>query len=164
MSSKAEAFARLAKSKFRSRFRLDDADCAYIARVGMETVRRHAEDFVRTKLAPAEPGKDGRQTPMRGHPVFKAMHGSAMCCRGCMEKWWKVPRHRPLSPDQQRKAVDFLMEWIARRNMNIGGISEGNIGGTDPSGGVARQTQCGKNGTGVCVNSGSLKAETGSAS
>ena len=115
MSSKAEAFARLSKSKFRSRFKLDGTDRAYIVRVGMETIRRHAEDFVRTKLAPAEPEKDGRQTPMRGHPVFKAMHGSAMCCRGCMEKWWKVPRHHPLSPAQRRKAVDFLMEWIARQ-------------------------------------------------
>ena len=112
MSSKAEAFERLGKSKFRSRFGLTAADRAYIDRVGIGTVRRHAEDFVRTKLAPAEPEKDGRQTPMRGHPVFKAMHGSAMCCRGCMEKWWKVPRHRPLSSVQQRKAVDFLMEWI----------------------------------------------------
>ena len=112
--TKAEAFGRLAKSKFRSRFRLTAADFAYIERVGLETVRRHAEDFVRMKLAPAEPEKDGRQTPMRGHPVFKAMHGSAMCCRSCREKWWKVPRHRPLSAAQRRKAVDFLMAWIAR--------------------------------------------------
>ena len=115
MSSKAEAFARLAKSKFRSRFKLDDTDRAYIARVGLETIRRHAEDFVRTKLAPAEPEKDGRQTPMRGHPVFKAMHGSAMCCRGCMEKWWKVKRGAPLSDVQKAKAVDFLMAWVERR-------------------------------------------------
>lgn len=115
MSTKAEAFSRLGKSKFRSRFKLTAADSAYIDRVGMETVRRHAEDFVRTKLAPAEPERDGRQTPMRGHPVFKAMRGSAMCCRGCMEKWWKVSRHRPLSPVQQRKIVDFLLEWIRRQ-------------------------------------------------
>ena len=115
MSSKSEAFARLARSKFRSRFRLTAADRAYVERVGMETVRRHAEDFVRQKLAPAEPEKDGRQTPMRGHPVFKAMHGSAMCCRGCVEKWWKVRRGVPLSPVQQRKAVNFLMEWISRQ-------------------------------------------------
>ena len=62
-----------------------------------------------------EPEKDGRQTPMRGHPAFKAMHGSAMCCRGCMEKWWKVRKGRPLSAAQQRKAVDFLMAWIERK-------------------------------------------------
>ena len=124
LSSKAEAFARLGKSKFRSRFRLTAADRAYIERLGRDTIRRHAEDFVRTKLAPAEPEKDGRQTPMRGHPVFKAMHGSAMCCRSCMEKWWKVPRHRPLSPVQQRKAVDFLMEWIARQYDTIAAKEE----------------------------------------
>ena len=109
-----EAFARLAKSKFRSRFKLTAEDRAYIDRVGLETIRRHAEDFVRLKLAAAEPEKDGRQTPMRGHPVFKAMHGSAMCCRGCMEKWWKVSRRRALSAVQQRKAVDFLMAWIEK--------------------------------------------------
>ena len=113
--TKDEAFARLGKSKFRSRFKLTAKDRAYIDRVGLATIRRHAEDFVRQKLAPAEPEKDGRQTPMRGHPVFKAMHGSAMCCRGCMEKWWKVPRGRPLSAAQQRKAVEFLMAWIERR-------------------------------------------------
>ena len=113
--TKDEAFARLGKSAFRSRFKLTAADRAFVERVGLETIRRHAEDFVRMKLAPAEPEKDGRQTPMRGHPVFKAKHGSAMCCRGCMEKWWKVPRHRPLSATQQRKAVGFLMEWIDRR-------------------------------------------------
>ena len=112
--TKAEAFARLGKSKFRSRFSLTAADRTYVERVGIETIRRHAVDFVRMKLAPAEPEKDGRQTPMRGHPVFKAMHGSAMCCRGCMEKWWKVPRGRPLSAAQQRKAVDFLLLWIER--------------------------------------------------
>ena len=76
---------------------------------------RHAEDFVREKLAPAEPRNDGRQTPMRGHPVFKAMHGSAMCCRGCMEKWWKVRRGARLTEVQQLKAVEFLMAWIAKK-------------------------------------------------
>ena len=51
---------------------------------------------------------------MRGHPVFKAMHGSAMCCRGCMEKWWKVRRGVRLTEVQQLKAVEFLMAWIAK--------------------------------------------------
>lgn len=112
--TKDEAFARLAKSKFRSRFKLTAEDLAFIERVGLETIRRHAEDFVREKLAPAEPKNDGRQTPMRGHPIFKAMHGSAMCCRGCMEKWWKVKKGVSLTDAQKTKAVDFLMAWIAR--------------------------------------------------
>ena len=114
--TKEEAFDRLAKSKFRSRFKLTAEDRAYVERVGLATIRRHAEDFVAKRLAPAVPENDGRQTPMRGHPVFKAMHASAMCCRGCMEKWWKVRRGIPLTEGQRRKAVDFLMEWI-RRNL-----------------------------------------------
>ena len=113
--TKDEAFAKLARSKFRSRFKLATDDLAYIERVGLETICRHAEDFVREKLGPAEPVNDGKQTPMRGHPIFKAMHGSAMCCRGGMEKWWHVKRGVPLTDAQKTKAVDFLMAWVERR-------------------------------------------------
>ena len=111
-----EGFARLARSKFRSRFKLDADDFAYIERVGIATIERHAADFVAKKLAAAEPVNDGRQTPMRGHPAFKAMHATACCCRGCMEKWWRVRRHQPLSEEQQRKTVGFIMAGI-RKNM-----------------------------------------------
>ena len=110
-----EAFRKLARSKFRSRFGLSDADRRYIAAKGMATIRRHAEDFIRTRLAPANPANDGRQTPMRGHPVFKAQHATATCCRGCLEKWWKIPKGTCIPPERQSRIVDFLMEWIARQ-------------------------------------------------
>lgn len=108
------AFERLAKSKFRSRFHLSVADKKYIAEKGIDTIRSHAEDFVRKKLAPAHPLNDGKQTPMRGHPVFKAQHGCACCCRGCMAKWWNVPKGIEIPPERQSRIVDFLMEWIRR--------------------------------------------------
>jgi len=114
-----EAFARLRKSKFRSRFKLSEADRRYIADKGLDLVRRHAEDFVRQKLAPARPTNDGRQTPMRGHPVFKAQHATATCCRGCMNKWWKVPMGVALSPARQQKAVNLVMEWIRRQLASV---------------------------------------------
>ena len=110
----AAAFARLARSKFRARFHLAADDLHYIAEKGLETIRRHAADFVRTRLAPAQPPNDGRQTPMRGHPVFKAQHATATCCRGCLEKWWKVPRGTAIPPARQARIVDFLMAWIDR--------------------------------------------------
>ena len=109
-----EGFARLARSKFRSRFKLDADDLAYIERAGMTTIERHAADFVAKKLAAAEPVNDGKQTPMRGHPAFKAMHATACCCRGCMEKWWRVRQHQPLSEEQQRKTVCLIMAWIQK--------------------------------------------------
>lgn len=108
------AFARLAKSKFRSRFHLAESDRAYIESKGMETIRRHCEDFIRARLAPANPPNDGKQTPMRGHPVFVAQHACACCCRNCLAKWWKVPRGVSISHDRQMAIVDFLMTWIGR--------------------------------------------------
>ena len=62
-------FARLAQSDFRSRFRLGSEEVACIERRGMAVIRRHAEDFVRRRLAPAFIPNDGRQTPM-GAPRF----------------------------------------------------------------------------------------------
>ena len=113
MSAEA-AFRKLARSKFRSRFHLSDADRRYIAEKGLDIIRCHAEDFVRTRLAPATPPNDGRQTPMRGHPVFVAQHATATCCRGCLEKWWKVPKGSAIPPERQARLVDFLMAWIVR--------------------------------------------------
>ena len=115
MQTKEDAFARLNKSKFRSSFYLTAADKAYVEEKGMETIRRHAEDFVRQKLAPAVPANDGKQTPMRGHPVFKAMHATACCCRGCLNKWYRVPLGIPLSEDLQTRIVSFLIAWIERQ-------------------------------------------------
>lgn len=110
-----EALDKLQSSKFRSGFRLTGEEIAYVCEKGEETIRRHAADFVRQKLAPAEPRNDGKQTPMRGHPVFKAMHACACCCRSCLYKWYRVPRGRELTADQQERIVKLLMAWIERQ-------------------------------------------------
>lgn len=107
-----EAFRKLARSPFRSRFHLSDADKDYARKVGLDTLRAHAEDFVASRLAPADIPNDGKQTPMRGHPVFLAQHACACCCRDCLYKWYRVPKGVPLSPEQQKKIVTLLMSWI----------------------------------------------------
>ena len=108
-------FARLAQSDFRSRFRLGSEEVACIERRGMAVIRRHAEDFVRRRLAPAFIPNDGRQTPMRGHPVFIAQHATACCCRGCLAKWHAIPAGRELTAREQRYVVEVLMAWIGSR-------------------------------------------------
>lgn len=114
MQSIDNALEKLSKSKFRSSFHLKAKDIAYIDEKGMDTVRRHAEDFVEKKLAPAYPENDGKQTPMKNHPVFIAQHACACCCRGCLEKWYKVPKGRELTKAQQEKIVNLLMVWIKK--------------------------------------------------
>ncbi|PNH17933.1 AAA family ATPase [Lachnospiraceae bacterium] len=108
-------FERLSQSKFRSSFSLKANDRAYIRDKGLAVVQSHAADFVAQRLAPAEPKNDGKQTPMRGHPVFVAQHATATCCRGCLEKWHGIPKGVELSQEQQEYIVRVLMEWIRRQ-------------------------------------------------
>ncbi len=107
-----QTLVRLKGSKFRASFRLDEKDRAYVADKGMDTIERHCRDFIAARLAPSYPANDGKQTPMRGHPVFKAQHACACCCRGCLEKWYRVPKGRALTEDEQDRIVRLLMAWI----------------------------------------------------
>ncbi len=84
-------FARLARSTFRSRFRLGMKERQYCLDKGPEVIDQHAADFIRQRLASAAPANDGKQTPMRGHPVFIAQHATATCCRGCLENGTPFP-------------------------------------------------------------------------
>ncbi len=110
-----QAIERLEGSKFRSGFYLSKKDKEYVREKGADTIRAHAEDFIRKRLAPAVIPNDGRQTPTSGHPVFKAQHACACCCRGCLEKWYKVPQGRALTEIQQQKIVSLLMAWIEKQ-------------------------------------------------
>lgn len=115
MQTIEQAFEKLSKSKFRRKFQLKEADFQYIERTGMETVRRHAAEFVKERLSPAYPKNDGKQTPMKGHPVFIAQHATACCCRGCLNKWYGVKMGQPLSERQQQKIVNLLIAWIQKQ-------------------------------------------------
>lgn len=115
MATIEQTFARLQKSAFRSRFHLTEKDRQYIEKKGIVVIQRHAADFVRTRLAPADIPNDGKQTPMRGHPVFIAQHACACCCRGCLNEWYHVPQGRELTENEQERIVKLLMAWIKRQ-------------------------------------------------
>ena len=114
MATVEEALVRLSKSKFRSSFHLSKKDKEYVLEKGVDTVREHARDIVMSRLAPAVIHNDGRQTPTKGHPVFIAQHACALCCRGCMSKWYKVKKGVALTPIQIEKCVNLLMAWIEK--------------------------------------------------
>jgi hypothetical protein len=54
---------------------------------GLETIRDHAYQFINSRVAPAFPKNDVKQTPMKVHPVFIAQYATSTCCRGCIQKW-----------------------------------------------------------------------------
>lgn len=119
MQTIEQALLKLEKSKFRSSFKLKEKDREYVKNKGMDTVRSHARDFVRDRLAPSFIANDGKQTPMRGHPVFIAQHATACCCRGCLNKWYRIPKNVELTPVQQEKIVNLLMAWIEKQMEKI---------------------------------------------
>jgi hypothetical protein len=109
-----ERLDALAKQRFRAKFHLYARDRAFVQLRGSETVRRHAADLIRKRLAPAEPYKDGKQTPWRGHPVFVAQHATATCCRSCLLRAHGIPKGRELSADEQAYVVDVICRWVER--------------------------------------------------
>lgn len=110
-----DIFKRLAKSEFRSKFKLKQKEKDYIAEKGIDVIKSHACDFISKRLAPAVIPNDGKQTPMKGHPVFIAQHATATCCRGCLSKWHKIEKGKELTPSQKEYVVNIIMEWIKRQ-------------------------------------------------
>jgi hypothetical protein len=102
----------LKQSKFRSRFKLSQKDRDYIATKGLETIKEHAFQFINSRVAPDFPKNDGKQTPMRGHPVFIAQHATATCCRGCISKWHGIEKGRALSEKEVQLIVALILAWI----------------------------------------------------
>ena len=120
MSSSQDTIIRnklfsLKKSKFRSKFELTPKDRDCTATKGLETIKDHAFDFVNSRVAPDFPKNDGKQTPMRGHPVFIAQHATATCCRGCLQKWHGIEKGRALNAAEVDYVVALIMGWIERQ-------------------------------------------------
>jgi hypothetical protein len=108
-----EVFSALSTSPFRRRFRLRGNELDYLHQKGLEVILEHAADFIEKRLAPAQPANDGKQTPMRHHPVFIAQHATATCCRGCLEKWHRIPKGYALQPEEKRYVLDVLQRWLS---------------------------------------------------
>jgi hypothetical protein len=108
-----QVLAALGRSKFRSRFRLQESEAAYLAQRGLAAAVKHARQFVHERLASAQPPNGGRQTPWRGHTVFVAQHATATCCRSCLAKWHGIERGQPLSSQQIEYVVQVIQRWLA---------------------------------------------------
>ena len=107
-----EVFGRLARSSFRRRFCLRAAEKDYLERRGLDTVMSHGEKFIEERLLPADPPNDGKQTPIRNHPIFIAQHATATCCRGCLEKWHSIPKGRALTDEEKAYVLAVLRRWL----------------------------------------------------
>lgn len=102
----------LKKSKFRSSFHLSFKDKEYIKKKGMDTIINHAYDFINNRLKPKYIKNDGKQIPMKGHPVFIAQHATGTCCRSCLFKWHNISKDKELSNNEVNYIVSIIIAWI----------------------------------------------------
>ena len=117
-----ERIDAIGKQPFRQKFHLYGREAATVQLRGREAIRRHAHDLIDKKLAPADPYKDGKQTPYRGHPVFVAQHATATCCRGCLAKWHAIPQGHELTPAEIAYILSVLRRWLmAQTPGDLGG-------------------------------------------
>lgn len=114
---------RLEKSKFRNSFKLKEKDFIYIKEKSVDKIKEHALDFVNKRLASKYIVNDGKQTPMKGHPVFIAQHATATCCRGCLSKWHHIQKDKELTEKEKEKdyIVNIIMKWINKEMENNNG-------------------------------------------
>lgn len=105
---------RITRLPFRAKFHLRAPEREYAAARGLPVLEEHARDFVARRLAPAHPQRDGKQTPWGGHPVFRAQHATATCCRRCLRINHGILEGTALTQDQQDYVVAVLMTWIER--------------------------------------------------
>ena len=116
-----EILTSLSGSEFRRGIRLRQKELDYLNDKGLETVLKHAREFIEKRLAPAEPANDGRQTPRRNHPAFVAQHATATCCRTCLAKWHEIPKGRELTAAEKQYIVEVIRGWLLRSEVAVCG-------------------------------------------
>lgn len=105
---------KLEKSKFRSSFHLKQKEIEYINKKGLEEIKHQAYEIITKRLKPEIIENDGKQTPMKNHPVFIAQHATATCCRNCLEKWHHIKKNKELTDHEIDFITELIMEWIRR--------------------------------------------------
>lgn len=105
---------KLEKSKFRSSFHLKQKEIEYINKKGLEEIKKQTYEIINKRLKPKIIENDGKQTPMKNHPVFIAQHATATCCRNCLEKWHNIKKNKELTEHEIDFIVELITEWIRR--------------------------------------------------
>jgi len=106
---------KIAKSDYRAEIDLDEEEFSYIESRGMDMLVRHAKDFVKRRLGPAKPRNEGKQTPLKGHPIFLAQHATGANSRGALAEFHGIPEGRKLTEDEMAYVSDVILRWLNER-------------------------------------------------
>lgn len=93
--------------------RLNEADIHLFKELGIEKLKRQAEEIVESKLR-EQPDNDGYQTPSAGNPIYRAMHACNVASRKELSRAHRIPAGRTLTDKQIKAVVNLLIRWIVR--------------------------------------------------
>ena len=46
------------------------------------------------------------------------MHATATCCRGCLNKWYKIPKDRDLNNQEIKFILTLIIKWLKKEVNN----------------------------------------------
>ena len=95
--------------------RLEEKDIQLVRKKGIDGLKSQARKIVEEKLR-EQPENDGKQTPVAGNPVYKAMHACHCDSRRRLSRAHRVPAGRELSDDEIEAIVNLLTRWIVREH------------------------------------------------
>lgn len=88
----------------------------YALRKGRIELRKRALKELETKVGKAQNYREGVQTPKTGNNIIHyAMHGTASCCRKCMEYWHGISVGHDLTEEEYRYLLELIMIFIEER-------------------------------------------------
>ena len=94
---------------------IDEKAVLHARRKGMRELLAAARHRLEKYLAPADPARDGRQTPFSGNAIFYAQHATACCCRTCLEYWHAIPKGRPLTQEEVGYSHQLVALYLRQR-------------------------------------------------
>lgn len=100
---------------------IDEGADRHARRKGRLALFEAVEARLTKYLAPAEPPRDGYQTPLSGNAIFYAQHATATCCRTCLEYWHAIPKGRPLTAEELGYCQALIELFLNKR---LPGLSE----------------------------------------
>jgi hypothetical protein len=104
--------SKLSRSKQIVSPAMGEPEKEYVLSRGVDILKLHATDFVKKRLAPADPKNDGRQTPLKGHPVFIAQHATGTSDRVRLEKFHGIKTGMELTEKEVSYVVSVILRWI----------------------------------------------------
>jgi Domain of unknown function (DUF4186) len=94
---------------------LDEAAVNHARRKGRTRLREAVDQRLRSALAPAQPFRDGAQTPMKENVIYYAQHATATCCRKCAEEWHNIPQGREMTATEFSYCAELVWHYIEER-------------------------------------------------